>query len=285
MATKRPDQLPSGTNFEMNDLLMIEKDPDTFDRSLVKTSISDFMGSALKFDPERFGQNPITGFQSQFQWLMTSMNTLSNVGLLSDAIDPYSSVQQQDPNEAQYLPTPTPSITPSNVPIITPSATPPITPSITPSSTPASFIQTKQFTFSGTNDNNLIAREIPTEDMPEYIGNYRFGGGVKQATGWEFASNMGYYFQNDPNDPSEYDNSPFLDQDEPPFPVYNAFPDNFTKSVLDERLYRFEKAEYGADNSNLVAVSVVTFQQSEYSSLQTPLLDGSSITFTIRYLY
>ena len=87
MATKRLDQLPSGSDFDMNDLVMIEQDPDTFDRKLVKTSLSDFMGSALKFDPERFGQNPITGFQSQFQWLMSSMNTLSNMSLLSETLE------------------------------------------------------------------------------------------------------------------------------------------------------------------------------------------------------
>ena len=283
MATKRPDQLPSGKDFEMNDLVMIEKDPDTQERKLVKTSLSDFMGSALKFDPLRFGKNPITGFQSQFGWLMESMNTLSEMNMLSSSIDPYS--QSSDPTEGAHMPTPTPSATPSSTPLIPPTPTPTITPSITPTPSSPSMIAERSIIFSGQDSNGLIARQIPNEYMPEYIGSHRFGGGVLAATGWEFKTNIGYYFQNDPTDPTEYVASPFLDPEAPPFPIYGAYPDKYTKSVLSERLYRFDKAEYGADESDRVAVSVVTKSQGEYTTLQTPIPDGGSIEFTIKYLY
>ncbi len=281
MATKRLDELPSGQNFEMNDLVMIEQDPDTFDRQLVKTSLSDFMGSALKFDPDRFGQNPITGFQSQFQWLMASMNTLSNTSLLQDKIDPYFSVQQQDPSESQFLPTPTPSTTPSTTPLIPPSLTPTVTPSITPTPSTASMLASQSITFSGSASEDLIALQIPIENMPQFINDFNFGGGVLKATGWEFKSNYGYYNSNDPDD---YPNSPFLKDEQ--FPLYDAYPDNFTKSSLDERLLRFQKLEYGGSFSDRVAIAVVTPGANGYNfDLPTPLIDGSNITFTINYLY
>ena len=287
MATKRPDQLPSGSDFEMNDLLMIEKDPDTFDRSLVKTSISDFMGSALKFDPERFGQNPITGFQSQFKWLMESMNALSQQPAFESTVNPYASVQAADPDEAALLPTPTPTYTPSATPLIPPTPTPTVTPSITPTPSTPTFIRQNAITIEGSNDITRIVRNIPNELMPEYIGDYEYGGGILAATGWEFISNQGYYFANDPADPSLYENSPFLAEDEAPYPLYDSIPDNFTKSPFDERLYVFQKGDYGGDDSDQVLIGVVTFDgtQGAYSSFETPMLANSSITFSIRYLY
>ena len=287
MATKRLDQLPSGSDFDMNDLVMIEQDPDTFDRKLVKTSLSDFMGSALKFDPERFGQNPITGFQSQFQWLMSSMNTLSNMSLLSETLDPYAEVQAADSTESQYLPTPTPSITASTsslIPSLTPTITPTVTPTITPTQSTPSMISTQQITFNGAEAEDLIALEIPNEYMPEFIGDYRLGGQVLRATGWDFVSNFGYYNQNDPTEPENYETTPFFDVYK--FPEYEAYPYNFTRSSLGEKLYRFAKLEYGNNLSNRVAIAVVPQGADGYDfKTPTPLIDGSSITFTIRYLY
>ena len=286
MATKRLDQLPSGSDFEMNDIVMIEQDPDTFDRKLVKTSLSDFMGSALKFDPERFGKNPITGFQSQFKWLMESMTTLSQQGSLSSTIDSYSSIQAQDPFEANLLPTPTPTYTPSSTPLIPPTPTPTHTPPITPPPTPPSYIRKQSITFARSNQINQKVRNIPNEYMPEYIGSYYFGGRVLAATGWEFLSNQGYYFANEPTDPEEYENSPFLDTSAVPFPYYESFPDNFVKSPFDERLYRLQKGDYGTDDSDQILVSVVTQDtDTSYSAFETPLLANSSITLSIRYLY
>ena len=59
------------------------------------------------------------------------------------------------------------------------------------------------------------------------------------------------------------------------------------KSPFDERLYVFQKGDYGGDDSDQVLIGVVTFDgtQGAYSSFETPMLANSSITFSIRYLY
>lgn len=292
MATKRPDQLPSGNNFDFDDLLMVEKNPNQIDRELLKTSISDFMDSALKFDPERFGENPITGFQSQFKWLMETVQTLTELPSLKDEVDSYEEVQRQDPVEKQFLPTPTPSITPTSSRTQPPPASP--LPSLTPTPTPSrpSFIANQSITFSVTNaaEEAFITKTIPNQYMPEFIGDYKFGGGVLRATGWEFVSNEAYYSGNFYEyEDANYASSPFIDdqnEDGVP-PEYEAYPDNFTPSSLQEKLYKFKKpaGDYGREKSDLVYITTSAPSQGVYSIVETAMFQTSSITFTIKYLY
>ena len=117
---------------------------------------------------------------------------------LESAVDPYASVQASDPDEAALLPTPTPTYTPSATPLIPPTPTPTVTPSITPTPSTPTFIRQNAITIQGSNDITRIVRNIPNELMPEYIGDHKYGGGILAATGWEFISNQGYYFANDP---------------------------------------------------------------------------------------
>ena len=292
MATKRPDQLPSGNNFDFDDLLMVEKNPNQIDRELLKTSISDFMDSALKFDPERFGENPITGFQSQFKWLMETVETLSKLPSLKDEVDSYEEVQRQDPIEKQFLPTPTPSITPTSSRTQPPPASPLPSPTPTPTPSRPSFIANQSITFSVTNaaEEAFITKTIPNQYMPEFIGDYKFGGGVLRATGWEFVSNENYYSGNFYEyEDDNYASSPFLDdqsEDSVP-PEYQAYPDNFTPSPLQEKLYKFKKppGDYGREKSNLVYITTSVPNEGVYSIVEAAMFQTSSITFTIKYLY
>ena len=82
MPTKRPDQLPEGEDFDFEDILLVEKFPDSEQRKLYKTQLRKLMASALKIDPERMGNNAILGYQSKFDWLIKQMELLSSKGYL-----------------------------------------------------------------------------------------------------------------------------------------------------------------------------------------------------------
>ena len=110
MPTKRPDQLPSGQNFDFDDILMVEKNPDGSDRGLNKATIREFMKSATQLDPERVAESPILGLQSAFEWVVELISIL--------AVDPVSPVSpyenfdspNKDSEQAFITPTPTPTV-------------------------------------------------------------------------------------------------------------------------------------------------------------------------------
>lgn len=142
MPTKRPDQLPEGEDFDFDDILMVEKNPDSPDRKLYKTTLRELMEAALKIDPQRMGSNAIVGTQSQFDWLMEQMNKIQSSNLTNvDSYDEYDSPTKE--LEKSYItptPTPTPSIT-STVPAAPvntnlPQPTPLVTPTPSVSSKP-----------------------------------------------------------------------------------------------------------------------------------------------------
>jgi len=252
MSTKRPDQLPSGSNFGMQDIVIVEKNPDSSSKSLEKATISDFMGSALKFDPKRIGQNAITGSQSQIEWLISGMNTLaaSNTNSLSN----YSSYSQSNPGaEAPYV-TPTPSITttPTITPTVsvsaTPNASPPPTPTITPTPSTSRPSSTKQITFSGPMPKFVI---MPPEHRPEAYGFTSF-------SLFNNTSTTG-------NISEDFDG--FL-------------PDSFNPSQLGETLLQFEKFP-GQDNLLIVATFLIDELNDIYDV--QGLINSSSLTFTVSY--
>jgi len=73
MPTKRPDQLPEEDDFSFEDILMVEKFPDSEQRRLYKTKLRNFIESALKFDSERAGSNAILRQWVSFMRLMWIM--------------------------------------------------------------------------------------------------------------------------------------------------------------------------------------------------------------------
>ena len=85
MPVKRPDQLPEGEDFNFEDILMVEKSPDSNERKLYKTKLREFMESALKMDPERIGSNAVLGLQSKFEWLIEQMDKISQSPVLDIA--------------------------------------------------------------------------------------------------------------------------------------------------------------------------------------------------------
>lgn len=129
MPTKRPDQLPEGEDFDFEDILMVEKFPDSESRKLYKTQLRKLMESALQMDPQRMGENAILGMQSKFDWVIEQMNKLSDNNIIN--VDRYE--EFNSPSKEQEKPFITPSVTVTP----TPSSTPPLDPSIPrPSMTP-----------------------------------------------------------------------------------------------------------------------------------------------------
>ena len=115
MPTKRPDQLPEGEDFDFDDILMVEKDPDSPDRKLYKTTLRELMEAALKIDSERMGSNAIVGTQSQFDWLIEQMNKIQESNITNvDSYENYDSpTKELEESYVTPTPTPTPSITPT----------------------------------------------------------------------------------------------------------------------------------------------------------------------------
>jgi len=135
MPTKRPDQLPEGEEFDFEDILMVEKDPNSSGRSLHKAQLRKLMQSALKMDPERLGENAILGLQSKFEWVIAQMEKLSDTQIAN--IEKYENFNSETKNKENSFitPTPSPSITPSITPSLTPLSDGEIRPSHTPTPT------------------------------------------------------------------------------------------------------------------------------------------------------
>ena len=138
MPSIRPDQLPSGQNFDFDDIMMIETNPHNSNRKLNQISIRDFCKTASLFDPAQGNSNFLVGLQSQFEWMFAQMNEMAKPN--SGPIVPFSAFKSNNPNLpdiAGVSPTPTPSMTVTPTPTVTPNIPPSPTP--TPTPTPAAY--------------------------------------------------------------------------------------------------------------------------------------------------
>ena len=200
MPTKRPDQLPEGEDFNFDDILMVEKNPDSPDRKLYKTTLRELMEAALKIDPERMGSNAIVGTQSQFDWLIEQMKKLTDNPIID--VDDYSDFESptKDLEESYITPTPTPTTSVQPTPTPTPTVTTSIRdpnapiPSTTPTPTPSvsSKPLTKLVTFFVKDFHSAIF-EINPSYLPEVHGynNWNFVNG--QDTDNVYLSFSGYF--------------------------------------------------------------------------------------------
>lgn len=255
MPTKRPDELPSGQNFNPEDIIIIESKPDSAARKLLKATVSDFMRSANDFDPARIGENNIIGFQSKFEWMVAQMEALQNSPSASALnITPYENFESASKTlEGAQI---TPSVTPSITPTITPSVTPNMPPSPTPAAPPIPLPPEAQITLNGPISPRSIM--LPSSFFPISRGytNWQIKGGSS-------TSNISL---------TQFNNS--------------FFPDSFTPSSLGEDLSILRKDP--ANEFNVLIDTVITIFPPEdpeafYFVSQNGLLDGSSITFTIEY--
>jgi hypothetical protein len=171
MPTKRPDQLPEGEDFDFEDILMIEKNPNSGSRQLLKAEMRDFMISALKTDPQRMGSNAILGLQSKFDWLIAQMDKITESSILN--IDNYDDFESPSKNEeGNYItptptPTTTPSITPSSTPLDPNQPKPSPTPTPTPTQTPKPLTKELQLEIQGSKGQIL---NLPFEYLPSTHG-------------------------------------------------------------------------------------------------------------------
>ena len=163
MPTKRPDQLPEGSDFSLDDIILVEKSPDSPSKQLLKSTIREFMSSATQFDPENVGQNSIVGFQSKFEWMVAQMEKLQNNP--AAGITPYEDFQSA--SKDQEIAAVTPSVTPSVTPTVTPSMTPNLPPPPTPSPSASPFPTETEITFSGPTIKKVM---LPASFLPKARG-------------------------------------------------------------------------------------------------------------------
>ena len=112
MPSIRPDQLPSGQNFDFDDIMLIETNPHNSNRQLNQISIRDVCKTAALCDPAQGNANFLVGLQSQFEWMFAQMNEMAKPN--SGPIVPFSAFKSNNPNLpdiAGVSPTPTPSMT------------------------------------------------------------------------------------------------------------------------------------------------------------------------------
>lgn len=222
MPTKRPDELPEGEDFDFEDILMVEQEPNAENRKLLKAKIRDFMSSALSMDPERMGANAILGMQSKFNWMLEQMEKLSESPLIDiQDYDDYDSPEKD--KEQSYVtptPTPTPSITPTITP--TPSVSPePIDPSVprpSPTPTPTPSVSGKPL------EKELMVEidgpRTPLFDLPFEFSPFAHGYSNWRIKGGEDTDNV--------------------------YVIYNGFfPDEFNPSGAQERLSTLRKDANG----------------------------------------
>jgi hypothetical protein len=124
MGIKRLDELPSGQNFNFDDIIVVEKNPNDENRSLKKATLREFMKSSTQFDPEKVGENPLLGLQSMFEWTVEQLESLAQDGVIP--VTSFQDYQSETKSlEFQYItPTPTPSLPVSVIPTPTPTPTP-----------------------------------------------------------------------------------------------------------------------------------------------------------------
>ena len=249
MPTKRPDQLPEGEDFDFDDILMVEKDPDSPDRKLYKTTLRELMEAALKIDPQRMGNNAIVGTQSQFDWLIEQMNkiqasNITNVDSYDDFDSPTKDLEQ---SYVTPTPTPTPSITPTasatpadpNQPKPSPSVTP------TPTATPRPATISRQITIEG-RQNVIIP--LPEEHKPDKYG----------YNNWSIKAGQ--------------------DTDNVYFNYFGLFPDLFRPSSMGEKLMSLIQVD-----QDFLRVEVGLLDSIGNLKSTQGLTSSSDITFTIIY--
>jgi len=262
MPTKRPDQLPEGEDFNFEDILMIESEPNSTERKLYKAQLRKLMESALKLDPERIGSNPVLGYQSKFDWMIAQMEKIANSQTVN--VEKYQDFESDSKQQEKPFVTPTPSKTPSATPSITPTPSktprapgvPAPTPSITPtpSQSPPSQFKYFDITFLGPNA-DVIA--LPLQYLPEEHG----------FTTWEIING---------------------EENENIYEKFTTFkPVSFTPSTLGEKLF----AVTFNNENNIIAVNVMKYKEivNPFTGAITlveddlsPLVNGSSITIRIK---
>lgn len=249
MPTKRPDQLPEGNDFNLDDIIIIEKNPDSNARKLLKSTIRDFMSSANKFDPENVGSTAIVGFQSKFEWMVEQMQKIAENP--AAVITPYEEFQSPEKEQESEFVTPTPSKTPPLTP------TPSLTPNIVPSQTPTPSASRPSPVVELTIDGPSITRvSIPNDLLPSNRGysNWEIKAG-------QFTSNLTPNFQ-------------------------GVFPDNFQSSGLGEGLFALERLN--DENALFIDTAIINIetvfgQTVAVEASQGGLLQGSSLTITLKY--
>jgi len=251
MPTKRPDQLPEGEDFDFEDILMVEKFPNSESRKLYKAKLRNFIESALKMDPERIGSNALLGLQSKFDWLIDQMDTLAEANAFN--IEKYSDYDSNVKREESKYIIPTPSVTPSFTP--TPSPTlPQIIPSTTPTPTPSSTPAADQV-FITINGSTPPVFDLPPNYLPK----------LKGYNDWfilddSSTENISPYFRG---------NKPF----------------SFTPSSAGEYLSLFSK---GTEGDTIIARTHIIRNEGDEDLEEVINLGGlqsnSSITFKIKYI-
>jgi hypothetical protein len=246
MPTKRPDQLPEGEDFNFEDILMVEKFPDSESRKLYKTQLRKLMESALQMDPQRMGENAILGMQSKFDWVIEQMNKLSDNNIIN--VDRYE--EFNSPSKEQEKPFITPSVTVTP----TPSSTPPLDPSIprpsmTPTPTPTTsskpLTMEKQITLEGP-----LNRVCPMPNQHHPLSN-----GYNQ---WKIKAGQ--------------------DNKNTTLFFVGFFPDNYKPNVEFEKLSIFRKI----DNKHF-ELTTEYLDELGLTSSEQGLPPSSEITFTIIY--
>ena len=247
MPIKRPDQLPSGSSFSFDDILLVEKDPNSDGKVLFKATLRDFMKSALQLDPERMGANPIIGLQSKFEWVVDQVEALGK-----NPLYPVSSyegyVSDGKSSDDQYTsPTPTSTVTPTVTPSSTPFKSPTPTPTLTPSITPSPNTSEKQITLKGYLNETIL---LPQEHLPKNNGYSEWE--IKEGS---VEVGLSTYFE-------------------------GVKPDSYSPTQLGEKLFTFKRLNEGED---FVFLNVVYDEDDHKKIFVQGLERESSITFTIKY--
>lgn len=251
MPTKRPDQLPEGEDFDFDDILMVEKDPDSSDRKLYKTTLRELMEAALKIDPQRMGNNAIVGTQSEFEWLIEQMKKLSDSPIVNvnDYSEFDSPTKELEKSFITPTPTPTPSITPtmSSTPDFggEPQPSPSVTPTVTPS---ASFKPASKIVTLRVEGFRSAIFEIPPSYLPEIHG----------YSNWNLKNG------------EDTDNIYFL--------FSGFFPKSFAPSPMNEKLLTLRKL-----NETQIKLEVVILSDSGSIESVQGLKDQSTIEINIIY--
>jgi len=255
MPTKRPDQLPEGEDFNFDDILMVEKNPDSPDRKLYKTTLRELMEAALKIDPERMGSNAIVGTQSQFDWLIEQMKKLTDNPIID--VDDYSDFESptKDLEESYITPTPTPTTSVQPTPTPTPTVTtstidpnapiPSTTPTPTPSVSAKPLEKELQIEIEGRQDIVLL--------LPEQYKTKRFG-----YSNWRI--------------------KPGQDTDNIYINYIGYFPDQFINTGLNEKLLSLMKV-----NNESLRAEVGLLDSENLLLSSQGLIEGSVLKITLIY--
>ena len=246
MPTKRPDQLPEGEDFDFEDILMVEKFPDSESRKLYKTQLRKLMKSALQMDPQRMGENAILGMQSKFDWVIEQMNKLSDSSIIDLSTYEDFNSDSKDKEKPFITPSVTVTPTPSSTPLLDPSIPrPSMTPTPTPTTSSKPLMMEKEITLKGRQNMIVI---LPELHRPERYG----------YTDWSIK-------------PGQDNKNTF-------FNFFGYFPDTFKPSAMSEKLMSFTQIDQKS-----LRVEVGLFDSAGDLNSTQGLIKGSEIEFTIIY--